>query len=87
MTNRGTAPRAHHYLDITDQVCPMTFVRTKLLIERMATGEVAEVRLNAGEPLLNVPRSVREHGHEVLELAPEAAGAAGGPHRLLLRKR
>jgi TusA-related sulfurtransferase len=44
----------------------------------MAVGEVAEVRLNAGEPLENVPRSLREEGHEVLSLEPEAAAAADG---------
>ena len=82
-----TGEKAQHHLDITDQVCPMTFVRTRLLIERMQAGEVAEVRLNAGEPLVNVPRSVREHGHEVLELMPEDADVPAGPHRLLLRKR
>lgn len=80
-----TAP--DHRLDITDQVCPMTFVRTKLLIERMKAGETAEVRLNAGEPLQNVPRSVREHGHEVLQLAPAPGADEAGPYLLLLRKR
>jgi TusA-related sulfurtransferase len=67
-----------HFLDITAYVCPMTFVKTKLLAEKMAVGEVAEVRLNAGEPLENVPRSLREEGHEVLSLEPEAAAAAAG---------
>lgn len=78
---------ADHVLDITDQVCPMTFVRTKLLIERMAVGETAEVRLNAGEPLQNVPRSVREHGHEILSLAPETGASEDGPYILRLKKR
>lgn len=75
-----------HYLDITAYVCPMTFVRTKLLAESMASGEVAEVRLNAGEPLENVPRSLREEGNEVLSLVPEAAGA-DGVHILRFRRR
>jgi len=78
---------ADHYLDITDQICPMTFVRTKLLIERMALGETAAVRLQGAEPLDNVPRSVREYGHEVLSLEPEdPSGPADGPHLLILRK-
>ena len=51
-----------YFLDITAAVCPMTFVKTKLLIERMSIGEVAELRLPAGAPLANVPRSVQEHG-------------------------
>ncbi|MDP6688097.1 MAG: sulfurtransferase TusA family protein [Alphaproteobacteria bacterium] len=75
-----------HYLDITDQICPMTFVRTKLLIESMASGEQATVRLQGAEPLQNVPRSVREHGHRIISLAPEDAGDADGPHLLILEK-
>lgn len=83
--NKTGSKGADHYLDITGDICPMTFVKTKLLIERMSRGETAEVRLNAGEPLENVPRAVTEHGHEVLSLDPEAPGAA--VWRLLLRKR
>ena len=71
-------------LDITGDVCPITFVRTKLMIEGMKPGMVAEVRLNEGEPLHNVPRSVREHGHCVLSLEPE--DGVSGVWRLLLRK-
>ena len=70
----GTAPRADRELDITHLLCPMTFVRTKLALEGMAAGEILRVRLNAGEPLENVPRSVREMGHEVLSLEAQADG-------------
>ncbi len=73
-----------YFLDITSDVCPLTFVKTKLLIERMSSGQTAEVRLNAGEPLDNVPRSVEEHGHELLGLSPESPG--GGVYILRLRK-
>lgn len=73
-----------YFLDITAEVCPLTFVKTKLLIERMGPGDVAEVRLKGREPLENVPRSVRGLGHEVLSLQPEAPGAEA--HRLRLRK-
>ncbi|MDH3239129.1 MAG: sulfurtransferase TusA family protein [Alphaproteobacteria bacterium] len=77
-----------HYLDITQDTCPLTFVKTKILIEKMATGDVAEVRLRGAEPLGNVPRSVREHGHEVLGLEPADPKAAGPEdiHILSLRK-
>ena len=74
-------------LDITSQLCPMTFVRTKLAIEKMADGAVLEVRLKGAEPLINVPRSVRDHGHEVLSLEPEPGESETGVHRLLIRKR
>ena len=75
------------FLDITDQVCPLTFVRTRLLIEKMASGQVAEVRLKGAEPLDNVPRSVRDYGHTVLSLEPEdPTQGADAIHRLRIRK-
>ena len=72
------------FLDITSDVCPITFVKTKLLIERMRPGEIATVLLADGEPLQNVPRSVREHGHKVLALGPDPQKA--GVYVLRLRK-
>lgn len=65
----------------------MTFVRTKLLIEQMAPGEIAEVRLKGKEPLENVPRSVEQIGHTVLGLDPEDDQPVdGGIHILRIRK-
>ena len=80
-------PGADFFIDITDQVCPLTFVKTKLLIESMPTGKLVEVRLKGAETLENVPRSIEEHGHEILILRPESDNAtADGVHRLLIRK-
>lgn len=65
----------------------MTFVRTKLLLEKIAPGEVLEVRLKGEEPLQNVPRSTRQHGHTILSLLPEdPAQPDDGIHRLFIRK-
>jgi len=64
-----------YFLDITADVCPLTFVKTKLLIERMSKGQVAEIRLPIGEPLENVPRSVEEHGHTLLVLEADPGDA------------
>ncbi len=77
-----------HFLDITQDTCPLTFVKTKILIERMAPGDTAIVRLRGAEPLGNVPRSVREHGHEVISLEPAEPGADAPEdvHILTLRK-
>ncbi len=60
-----------YLLDITADVCPMTFVKTRLLIEKMTSGERAEIRLMGAEPVENVPASIRELGHTVLKLEPE----------------
>ena len=77
---------ANYFLDVTTEVCPLTFVRTKLMVERMAAGETLEVRLNAGEPLENVPRSLAELGHAILSMEPENREDLSGPHRLWMRK-
>ena len=78
--------RPDYFLDITQEVCPITFVRTKLLLERMAEGEVVEIRLNDGEPLINVPRSAAELGHHVIDRWPEDECAESRAHRILIRK-
>lgn len=54
-----------HSLDVSTLRCPMTWVRTKLELERLAAGETLEVTLPAGEAETNVPRSAREAGHAV----------------------
>lgn len=63
--------KAVFHLDITADVCPITFVKTKLMLEKMPVGAILAVRLKGAEPLDNVPRSVRAHGHEVISLEPE----------------
>ena len=52
-------------LDVTDLTCPMTWVRTKMALERLAPGEALEVRCAEGEALENVPRSAADAGHDV----------------------
>ena len=52
-------------LDVTDLTCPMTWVRTKLELERLPAGTTLEVLLPPGEAETNVPRSAREAGHSV----------------------
>ena len=69
-------------IDITAEVCPMTFVRTKIALERLPAGGVLEVRLKGDEPLRNVPQSARELGHTVLGLEP----LDDGTWRLLVRR-
>ena len=59
-----------HFLDITSETCPMTFVKVKLQLARMEPGEQLEVLLNEGEPLENVPRSCEEQGFQVLSVEP-----------------
>lgn len=55
-------------LDITNEVCPMTFVRTRLALDRLVPGQVLLVRLRGEEPVRNVPRTAAEQGHEVISV-------------------
>ncbi len=55
-------------VDITDVVCPITFVKTKVALEELEDGQILQVHLNDGEPVQNVPRSVKDEGHKVLKL-------------------
>ena len=52
-------------LDLTGVVCPLNWVRTRLALEELSTGEALAVRLDPGEAIESVPRSAREDGHEV----------------------
>jgi tRNA 2-thiouridine synthesizing protein A len=79
MTNKQAADQE---LDITSEVCPMTFVRTRLALDRMTPGQTLLVRLRGDEPVRNVPRTAREQGHEVLLQET----AADGVTTLLLRR-
>src|SRR5437660_1435960 len=80
MTSPDLAPNAA--IDITGEVCPMTFVRTKLKLERMLSGEVLVVRLRGEEPLRNVPRAARDEGHSILGIVPE-----GNDHIVTIRRK
>lgn len=58
--------KADTRLDITRDHCPMTYVRVRLALDRMATGGVLLVSLVGEEPVRNVPRTAAEQGHGVL---------------------
>jgi tRNA 2-thiouridine synthesizing protein A len=53
-------------IDIRGQVCPYTFVRSKLAIEKMNVGEVLEIILDHKAAVENVPKSMENEGQKVL---------------------
>jgi sulfite reductase (ferredoxin) len=70
--------------DLRGVACPLNYVKTKLKLEMMDAGEKLEVWLDAGEPIKNVPLSVKNDGHLVHfqePLEPEAAH-----YRILVEK-
>ncbi|MBQ9518298.1 MAG: sulfurtransferase TusA family protein [Firmicutes bacterium] len=60
--------KADEFVDITDVNCPVTFVKAKVAIEEIDLGQVLQIHLNDGEPVQNVPRSLKDEGHKVLKL-------------------
>jgi TusA-related sulfurtransferase len=70
-------------LDIRADTCPMTFVRTRLALDRMAPGQVLRVHLKGEEPRRNIPRTAAEQGHQVLA----EQELPGGEALLWLRRR
>ena len=62
------------FLDLSGVACPMNFVKTKLRLEDMEAGQVLHVILDDGEPMRNVPKSVQNEGHKVLDLSKTPDG-------------
>lgn len=53
--------------DYRGVACPMNFVKTKLVLEMIASGQKLQILLDDGEPIENVPNSVKLEGHKILE--------------------
>ena len=79
-TSQGAGPLRS--VDLTGEVCPMTFVRAKLHLEQISPGEALEFVLKEGEQMRNVPRSIKEEGHRI-----EKVRQAGDCYHLLVRRR
>ncbi len=69
-------------VDITDKVCPLTFVKAKVALDELEDGEVIAIRMNDGEPVQNVPRSIKEEGHQILKLVNNEDGT----YNLIVKK-
>lgn len=68
MTAQKAAPVPQAEVDITDVVCPMTFVKAKVALDELEEGQILSIHLSDGEPIQNVPRSLKEEGHKVISL-------------------
>ncbi|PPR10755.1 MAG: hypothetical protein CFH41_01330 [Alphaproteobacteria bacterium MarineAlpha11_Bin1] len=82
-----------YFVDITEESCPMTFVKVRLELEKMSESEILEIRLRGFESLKNVPASVTELGHTVVSVESENSVEPAdreenkqAVHRVLIRK-
>ena len=69
-------------IDITAHLCPMTFVRTRLALDRIQPGQILTVRLKGDEPRTNVPKTAQEQGHHILATTHSEDGTT----TILIRK-
>ncbi|MBE9031156.1 sulfurtransferase TusA family protein [filamentous cyanobacterium LEGE 11480] len=70
MTTAANSPDVS--LDLRGTPCPINFVRTKLKLEQMTAGQLLEVWLDAGEPIEQVPDSLRMEGYEIEQIDQRA---------------
>lgn len=70
-------------LNITQEHCPMTFVRTKIQLSKLNEGDILEVLVTEGEPLENIPSSAAEQGYKVLSVSESEIK---GQYKIVIQK-
>ena len=68
-------------LDLSGVKCPINFVKTKLKLEDMESGQFLEVIVDDGEPIRSVPKSLKDEGHKIVKVED-----LGGRFKLLIKK-
>ncbi|MCL5046524.1 MAG: sulfurtransferase TusA family protein [Actinobacteria bacterium] len=81
MTTPAVSISVTKALDLRGTTCPLNFVKTKLALEELGDGELLEIIIDDGEPVKNVPRSVKDEGHKILKV-----DNLGGAFKLLIQK-
>jgi TusA-related sulfurtransferase len=61
-------------IDLRGVSCPTNFVKAKLALEELENGEIAQILLDDGEPVKNVPRSLKADGHRLIGLKQTEEG-------------
>ena len=79
--NKSQVQKVDAEIDLRGVMCPYNYVKTKLKLEEMGLGQVLAVILDEGEAMRNVPRSVTEEGHAIIQQERYQSG-----YRLLIRK-
>lgn len=54
-------------LDLRGVACPMNFVKTRLFLDKINSGDIVRVTLDAGEPVESVSFSIQSEGHTIEE--------------------
>lgn len=65
--------RITHHLDLRGTGCPINYVKAKLFLENLNSGDALEIFLDEGESINNVPQSLKNDGHEILSIEKQNA--------------
>ena len=68
-------------MDLKGVACPYNYVQTKIRLEQMSLGELLEITIDDGEPIQNVPASLINDGHKIIDTKK-----IGQYYRLTIRK-
>ena len=68
-------------LDLKGVACPFNYVQAKVKLETMDAGQLLEITIDDGEPFENVPKSLTNDGHDILDTKK-----IGKHYRLTIRK-
>ncbi len=79
--DKNQEQKAAAEIDLRGVMCPYNYVKTKLKLEEMSLGQVLAVILDEGEAMQNVPRSVKEEGHTIIQQERYQSG-----YRIFIRK-
>jgi tRNA 2-thiouridine synthesizing protein A len=69
-------------LDLRGEVCPYTFVKTKLRLEELDSGQDLTILLDDSAATANVSKSLQSEGHEILDLK----AVSGGVWQIVVKK-
>ncbi len=58
--------KTDRFKDLRGVKCPINFVKTKIQLAALKSGQTLEIYLDDGEPIKNVPASVKLEGHKIL---------------------
>ena len=64
MTNKN---KEKIYLDLINDKCPITFVKTKIALERLSSSQFLEIHIREGEALDGMPSSLKELGFKIVK--------------------
>lgn len=66
--------KSNSFVDITNVICPITYIKAKMALEKLEKGQILEVKLSEGDPILNVPRRLAEDGQKIHQVIKNEDG-------------